>query len=136
MTTRLVKRPKIDPQNAAKDPLARLRQNVRTPVMPVSFAAAMAAFSAEHRRNNRSRGNRLRDAWELAVSQVAGVPRAAKDADVRARDGKVTVTVDNPALAHELGVVYRAALLAKMKEIDNRDTIIALTVKARSQRRK
>lgn len=136
MATRLVKRSRFEPQNAAKDPLTRLRQNARTPVMPVSFAAALDAFATEQRRNNRSRANRLRHAWELAIEQLPGVPAAAKDAELRSRDGRLTVTVDSPAMAHELGVVYRAALLAKLREIDDRDTIIDLTVKARSRRRK
>ncbi len=141
MVTRLVRRPKIDPQDVSKDPLERLRQNDRhTPVMPVSFAAALNAYIGEQRRNNRSRLQRLRNAWSLAVESVPGVnARAAEKADVRAvaKTGAMIVTVDNPALAHELGVVYREPLLARLRELlQGRDSISELQVKSRSRRRR
>lgn len=137
MATRLVKRTRTDPQHASKDPLERLRQNARAPLSPVSFAAAVNAYMLEQRRNNRSRLQRLRNAWELAVGQIPAISQAAAKADVRAvaKTGAMVVTVDNPALAHELGVVYRSVLLAKLRELlHGRDSISELTVKARSQR--
>ncbi len=139
MVTRLVRRSRTDPQTVSKDPLERLRQNSRAPAMPVSFAAALNVFLGEQRRNNRSRLQRVRNAWALAVEEVPGISPSAADADVRAvaRTGAVVVTVDNPALAHELGVVYREPLLAKMRELlKGRDSISELQVKTRSRRRR
>lgn len=138
MATRLVKRPRIDPATASKDPLERLRQNTRAPLAPVSFAAAVSAYMGEQRRNNRSRLQRLRNAWELAVEQIPAISESAGKADVRAvaKTGAMIVTVDNPALAHELGVVYRSILLAKLRELlHGRDSISELTVKSRGRRR-
>jgi hypothetical protein len=140
MVTRLVKRPRIDPQSVSKDPLGRLRQNDRrTPVMPVSFAAALNAYMGEQRRSNRSRLQRVRNAWVLAVESVPGVNPNAARADVRAvaKTGAIVVTVDNPALAHELGVVYREPLLARLRELlQGRDSISGLQVKTHTRRRK
>jgi hypothetical protein len=138
MATRLVRRPQNDPANAPKDALERLRRNTRTPLTPVSFAAAVNAYMLEQRRNNRSRLQRLRNAWELAVEQIPAISQTAAKADVRAvaKTGAMIVTVDNPALAHELGVVYRSILLAKLRELlHGRDSISELTVKARGKRR-
>jgi hypothetical protein len=140
MTTRLVRRPQISPQQASKDPLTRLRQNARTPVMPVPFAHALAVLLTEQKRVNRSRLLRLRSAWEMAIEQVRGVNvEAAKRADVRSvgKSGEVRVTVDNPAQAHELGVVYREKLLDAMRELlDGKDSISSLVIKAKPARRK
>jgi hypothetical protein len=141
MVTRLVRRPKTEPQSASKDPLERLRQNDRHALlMPVSFAAALNAYMGEQRRSNRSRLQRLRNAWALAIESVPGVnTHAAAKADVRAvaKTGAMIVTVDNPALAHELGVVYREPLLARLRELlKGRDSISELQVKSRSRRRK
>jgi hypothetical protein len=109
-------------------------------MMPVSFAAALNAYMGEQRRNNRSRLQRLRNAWLLAIEAVPGVnTHASAKADVRAvaKTGAMIVTVDNPALAHELGVVYREPLLARLRELlKGRDSISELQVKSRSRRRK
>jgi hypothetical protein len=137
MGNRLVKRARIDPQTASKEPLERLRQNTRTPLSPVSFAAALSAYIGEQRRNNRSRLQRVRNAWALAVESVPGVnAEPAAQADVRAvaKTGAIQVTVDNPALAHELGVVYRSALLERLRELlKGRDSVSGLTVKFRGR---
>jgi hypothetical protein len=140
MGNRLVKRTRVAPQTASKEPLERLRQNVRAPLLPVSFAAALSAYIGEQRRNNRSRLQRVRNAWLLAIESVPGVnATAAAQADVRAvaKTGAIHVTVDNPALAHELGVVYRNALLERLRELlKGRDSVSGLTIKSRGARRK
>lgn len=140
MATRLVKRTRIAPQDASKDPLERLRQNTRTPLMPVSFAAALTVYMGEQKRNNRSRLQRIRNAWLMAIEQVPGVnAQAAAAAEVRnvAKTGAVHATLDNPSLAHELGVVYKQALFDKMRELlHGRDTISELMIHSRGGRRK
>jgi hypothetical protein len=140
MGNRLVKRTRVAPQTASKEPLERLRQNVRAPLLPVSFAAALSAYIGEQRRSNRSRLQRVRNAWLLAIESVPGVnATAAAQADVRAvaKTGAIHVTVDNPALAHELGVVYRNALLERLRELlKGRDSVSGLTIKSRGARRK
>jgi hypothetical protein len=137
MTTRLVKRPRISPQQASKDPLERLRQNTRKPVLPVPFAQALSVLLTEQKRINRSRLQRIRAAWEMAIEQTPGLSEAAKRAEVRnvGKTGAVHVIVDSPALAHELGVVYRSALLACMRELlEGKDSISELVVKIRGRR--
>jgi len=141
MATRLVKRTPIQPENASKDPLQRLRDNNRAaPVMPVSFAKALSVWMAEQRKINRSRLSRVRNAWEVAIDSVPGLnAEAAKRADVRsvAKTGAVIVTVDSPTLAHELGVVYRGALLKKLRELlAGRDSVSDLKVRARARPRR
>jgi hypothetical protein len=135
MTTRLVRRPQISPKDAAKDPLERLRQNARNLLMPVPFAHALSVLLTEQRRVNRSRLLRLRGAWEMAVEQIPGLStEAANRADVRSvgKSGEVRVTVDSPALAHELGVVYREKLLDRMKALlEGKDSISNLVIKPR-----
>jgi hypothetical protein len=135
MSTRLVTRPKISPKDAAKDPLTRLRQNARSPLMPVPFAQALSVLLTEQRRVNRSRLLRLRGAWEMAIDQIPGLnAEAAKRADVRSvgKSGEVRVTVDSPALAHELGVVYREKLLDRMRALlEGKDSISNLVIKPR-----
>jgi hypothetical protein len=139
MTTRLVKRPRIDPRKSNPDPLKRLRQNKRTPLSPVPFAQALTALLAQQKRVSRSRLQRVRSAWALAVEQVAGVHSdAAKKAVIRSmsKTGVVKVTVNNPGLAHELGVVYREALLNKLRELlQGKDSISDLTVQSRGRRK-
>jgi hypothetical protein len=138
MTTRLVRRPKISPQQSAKDPLERLRQNTRRPVSPVPFAQALSVLLNEQKRVNRSRLQRIRAAWEMALEQTSGVSQAAKRAEVRsiAKSGAVRVIVDSPALAHELGVVYRDALLDRMRALlQGKDSISELQVKTGSHRK-
>lgn len=138
MTTRLVKRPKISPQQASKDPLERLRQNARKPVLPVPFAQALTVLLTEQKRVNRSRLQRIRAAWEMAVEQINGLSEAAKRAEVRnvSKTGAVHVVVDSPALAHELGVVYRNRLLELMRELlAGKDSVSELVVKPRGGRR-
>jgi len=138
MTTRLVKRPKISPQQASKDPLERLRQNARTPVLPVPFAQALTVLLTEQKRVNRSRLQRIRAAWEMAVEQTPGLSAAARRAEVRSigKTGAVQVLVDSPALAHELGVVYRGALLACMRELlQGKDSVSELVVKLHGRRK-
>lgn len=138
MTTRLVKRPKISPQQSSKDPLTRLRENTRKPLPPVPFAHALSIHLNEQKRINRSRLQRVRGAWEMAIDQVPGIHReAAAKAEVRSisKTGAVKVTVTNPGLVHELGVVYREALLAKLRELlEGKDSISDLQVHARGRR--
>jgi hypothetical protein len=135
MTTRLVKRSRVDPKDAAKDPLTRLRQYARKPVMPVPFAQALTVLMADQKRLNRSRLLRLRAAWEMAIDQISGLNHeAAKRAELRSvgKSGEVRVTVDSPALCHELGVVYRDQLLRRMRALlEGKDAISALVIKPR-----
>ncbi|MBZ0137153.1 MAG: hypothetical protein K8I27_12365 [Planctomycetes bacterium] len=135
MATRLVKRPKIDPRNASADPLTRLREGVRKPVMPVSFAQALNVLLVDQKRVNRSRLQRLREAWEMAVDQVDGISKeAAKKAEISSvnKTGAVLVNVSNPGLAHELGVVYREPLLSKLRELlHGKDAVSDLTVRVK-----
>jgi hypothetical protein len=140
MAQRLVKREPQDPHNAPSGLLQRLRANNRgAPVMPVSFAQALSTWMAEQRKVNRSRLMRVRAAWEMAIEQVPGINvEAARRASVRsvAKTGAVIVTVDHPGLAHELGVVYRGALLAKLRELlAGRDSVSDLKVSARARGR-
>ena len=139
MTTRLVKRPKISPQQASKEPLERLRQNTRRTVMPVPFAQALSVLLTEQRQINRSRLQRFRAAWEMALEQISGVSaEAAKRAEVRSvgKSGAVRVVVDSPALMHELGVVYRNKLLETMRALlDGKDSISDLQVQTRGRRK-
>ena len=138
MKTRLVKRHQIDPKKAAKEPLQRLRQNARSTVMPVSMAHAMSALLTEQKRVNRSRLQRFRNAWELAVDETPGLSEGAKAAEVRSigKTGEVLVHVISPALAHELGVVYREALLAKLRELlHGKDSVSNLVVKTHGRRK-
>ncbi|MCA8912203.1 MAG: hypothetical protein KDB82_10890 [Planctomycetes bacterium] len=139
MTTRLVKRPRIDPRKSDKDPLKRLRQNTRTPLVPVPFAQALTVLLSEQKKVNRSRLQRVRGAWEMAIQQIEGIhAAAAKQAEVRSvsKTGVVKVTVGNPGLAHELGVVYRETLLAKMRELlQGKDSVSDLVVQSRGRRK-
>ncbi|MCA8916926.1 MAG: hypothetical protein KDB90_16155 [Planctomycetes bacterium] len=138
MTTRLVRRPKISPQQSAKDPLERLRQNTRRPVMPVPFAQALSVLLTDQKRVNRSRLQRIKAAWEIALEQTPGVSKAAKRAEVMsiAKSGAIRVTVDSPALAHELGIVYREALLERMRALlQGKDSISELLVKTGGRRK-
>lgn len=140
MTKRLVYKPRVTPRESAADPLERLRQNARRrPAMPVSFAGALSVLLADQKRINRSRLQRVRSAWEMALDSVPGVhANAARNAEVRSisKTGEVRVTVRNPGLAHELGVVYRKALLNRMRELlQGKDSISDLVVKARGRRR-
>lgn len=139
MTTRLVKRPQISPQKSSKDPLTRLRENTRKPLAPVPFAQALTVLLGEQKRVNRSRLQRVRGAWTMAIEGVPGVHAdAAKKAEAASvsKTGSLKVVVSNPGLAHELGVVYREALLAKMRELlTGKDSISSLTVQCRSRRK-
>ena len=139
MTTRLVKRPQISPQKSSKDRLTRLRENTRKPLSPVPFAQALTVLLSEQKRVNRSRLQRVRGAWAIAVDETQGVHTdAAKKAEVVSvsKTGSVKVVVGNPGLAHELGVVYRGALLAKMRELlTGKDSISDLSVQCRSRRK-
>ena len=138
MATRLVKRLQIDPRKASADPLSRLRDNARKP-MPVPFAQALTVLLTEQKRVNRSRLQRLRGAWEIAIAQVDGINvEAAKKASLRsvAKTGEVLVNLSNPGLAHELGVVYREPLLLKLRELLNgKDSISDLKVKVKRTRK-
>lgn len=135
MAARLVKRKRTKPQDAATDPLERAREN--NPArrsQPVSFAHAMNALMIEQRKVNRSRLQRLRAAWEMAVEGVKGLSPAAKYAEVRslAKSGEVQVTVYNPSIAHEVGVVYKAAILKQLREIlTGKDSVSGIKVKTK-----
>lgn len=138
MKTRLVKRPRIDPKHAATEPLQRLRQNARAKAMPVSMAQALSVYLVDQKRVNRSRLQRLRAAWELAIEDTDGLSEAAKTAEIRniSKTGEVLIQVGSPALAHELGVVYREVLLNKLRELlQGKDSISNLAVKCHGRRK-
>lgn len=135
MGKRLVKRLRVTPKNAAVDPLERAREN--NPArrsQPVSFAHALNALMVEQKRVNRSRLQRLRAAWEMAVDNVRGLSSAAKRAEIRslAKTGEVQITVAGASLQHEVGVVYKQALLKQMRELlEGKDSISGLKVKTK-----
>lgn len=140
MANRLVRKPKTEPRRSAADPLERLRQNARRrPAMPVSMARALTALMSEQKRVNRSRLQRVRGAWQIAIDETDGVhENAAKSAEVRSvsKTGEVRVTVRNPGLAHELGVVYRKVILERMRELlQGKDSISNLVVRPSGRRR-
>lgn len=107
--------------------------------MPVPFAQALTVLLTEQKRVNRSRLQRLRGAWDMAVEQVEGINgEAARRAEVRSvgKTGAVHVIVGNPGLAHELGVVYRDPLLNKLRELlEGKDSVSELTVKVKRTRK-
>lgn len=134
MATRLVKRARKTPSETAKDPLQRARDNYpRRVSMPVSMAHAMNAFLEETRKLNKSRRARLQGALELALAEIPGLDVAPGAAWVakEGKDGVVHIGVDGPTLAHELGVVYKAALLGKLRELlKGKDSLADLSVRA------
>lgn len=138
MATRLVKRTRKTPAEAAKEPLQRLRENYpRRSTQPVSMAAAVAAFLDEYRKLNKSRRTRLQGALELALAEIPGLEVAAGQVQVGSvgKDGVVHVTVASGALAHELGVVYKRELLEKMRALlQGKDSLAGITVKAAARR--
>ena len=107
--------------------------------MPVPFAQALTVLMGEQKRINRSRLQRLRGAWEMAIEQVEGISLdAARQAEVRSvsKTGAMFVTVSNPGLAHELGVVYREPLLRKLRSLlEGKDSVSELTVKVKRTRK-
>jgi hypothetical protein len=139
MATRLVKRARVTPKKSASEPLERLRENApRRRSAPVSFACALSALMKERTRVNRSRRTRVQRAWEMALLDVSGLAEdSARHTQVwGAKGGVVNVAVDSPALAHELGVVYKAQLLAAMQALlDGKDTITGLIIRPRGGRR-
>ncbi|MBX3473971.1 MAG: hypothetical protein KF754_06270 [Planctomycetes bacterium] len=138
MANRLVKRTRKTPLETSKDPLQRARDNYpRRVSMPVSMAHAMNAFLEESRKVNKSRRARLQGALELALLEIPGLQGVGSRAQVAniSKDGTVNVVVDSPTLAHELGVVYKAALLNKLRELlKDKDSLAGITVRtARKQ---
>ena len=106
--------------------------------MPVPFAQALSVLLTDQKRVNRSRLQRIKAAWEIALEQTPGVSKAAKRAEVMsiAKSGAIRVTVDSPALAHELGIVYREALLERMRALlQGKDSISELLVKTGGRRK-
>ncbi len=134
MVTRLVKRSRTAPMESAKDPLLRARENYpRRSAQPVSMAAALSAYLDEARKVNKSRRGRMQGALALALAEIAGLEHVGDRAHVFSvgKDGTLHIGVENPTLAHELGVVYKAALLAKLRELlDGKDALAGITVKA------
>lgn len=138
MANRLVKRTRKTPLETSKDPLQRARDNYpRRVSMPVSMAHAMNAFLEESRKVNKSRRARLQGALELALLEIPGLQGVGNRAQVAniSKDGTVNIVVDSPTLAHELGVVYKAALLNKLRELlKDKDSLAGITVRtARKQ---
>lgn len=138
MANRLVKRTRKTPLETSKDPLQRARDNYpRRVSMPVSMAHAMNAFLEESRKVNKSRRARLQGALELALLEIPGLQGVGSRAQVAniSKDGTVNIVVDSPTLAHELGVVYKAALLNKLRELlKDKDSLAGITVRtARKQ---
>ncbi|MCC6573124.1 MAG: hypothetical protein IT462_04970 [Planctomycetes bacterium] len=134
MARRLVSKRRQTANATAQDPLLRLRQMRPVAVrLPVSFAEALTAYTAEQRRDNRSRRHRVNRAWIEALDSVLGA--YGRDYGGRSQvqtvaNGLVKVGVDSPALAHELGVVNRRALLERLQELlKGLETIVDLTVR-------
>lgn len=140
MVTRLVKRTSTAPGQSAKDPLQRLRENYpRRSAQPVSMAAALSAYLTEARKLNKSRRSRIAGALALALAEIPGLEGVGDRAHVFSigKDGVVHIGVDNPTLAHELGVVYKAALLAKLRELlSGKDSLAGITVRASAKHKK
>lgn len=140
MATRLVKRTRKTPAEAAKEPLARLRENYpRRSSQPVSMAAAVTAYLTEFRKLNKSRRTRLQGALELALAEIPGIEVAPGQVQVGSvgKDGTVHITVASGALAHELGVVYKRELLGKMRQLlQGKDSLAGITVKTAARRLK
>jgi hypothetical protein len=138
MATRLVKRTRKTPAEAAKEPLQRLRENYpRRSTQPVSMAAAVTAYLAEFRKLSKSRRTRLQGALELALADIPGLEIAPGHVHVGSvgKDGMVHITVDSPTLAHELGVVYKRELLDNMRQLlQGKDSLAGITVKAAARR--
>lgn len=106
--------------------------------MPVSFACALSALMKDRSSVNRSRRVRVQRAWEMALREVSGLTAnlARHTQVVSTSGGLVRIAVDSPALAHELGVVYKAKLLARMQALlAGKDTITGLAIRARGGRR-
>lgn len=134
MANRLVRRSYKTPVQASKDPLERLRENYpRRASQPVSMAQAVSAFLGEFRKLNKSRRARIQGALELALGDLPDVGGDATHARVDniSKDGVVHVTVEGSTLAHEIGVVYKAALLQKMRALlQGKDSLAGIVVKA------
>ncbi|MBE7490706.1 MAG: hypothetical protein HS108_02920 [Planctomycetes bacterium] len=134
MANRLVKRAPKAPLVAPKDPLQRARDNYpRRVAMPVSMAQAMSVFLDEARKLNKSRRARIQGALEIALAEIPGLAGVRDRIKVGGVDkgGTVQLVVDGPTLAHELGVVYKAALLDKLRRLlQGKDSLAGITVKA------
>jgi hypothetical protein len=134
MASRLVKRVRKAPSETSKDPLQRARDNYnRRVALPVSMAHAMSAFLDEARKVNKSRRARLQGALELALAELPGLQDVGDRAHIASigKDGTVHIAVDSPTLAHELGVVYKLALLNKLRDLlHGKDSLSGITVKA------
>ena len=133
MPTRLVKRGRPEPGKAATDPLDRLRENApRRVPLPVSMAEAMSAVMAERRKLNRSKRTRVARAFYIALEELG--LKAPQGTEVYAvKDGTVRIGTTSPAVAHQLGVVYRAELLKGMQRLlEGKDTLLRLAVKPKA----
>lgn len=134
MANRLVKRTRKAPSETSKEPLQRARDNyTRRVALPVSMAHALNAFLDENRKLNKSRRGRFQGALELALAEIPGLEGVGDRAHVASigKDGTVHIGVEGPTLAHELGVVYKAALLNKLRELlHGKDSLAGITVKA------
>jgi hypothetical protein len=135
MTSRLVSRARKPRQITAKSELERLRQ-LRTPavVLPATFAQGLAALNEEERHFNKSRKARLARAWSEALELLFGERASEIAAHCVVRGsfgGKLRVSTDSPALAHELGRVRQQDLLARLRELlTQKETLLGLEVRA------
>lgn len=134
MARRLVSKFNKTAPSTVSGPLSRLRQMRPAAVhMPVSFAQALTAYSAEQRRDNRSRRHRVNRAWAEALEAVLG--EAGRDygrrCEVRSvAQGVIRVAADSAALAHLLGVVNRRSLLDQLRLLlKGKESVVDLTVR-------
>lgn len=134
MATRLVKRARKAPAETSKDPLQRARDNYpRRVSLPVSMAHAMNALLDETRKLNKSRRARLQGALAIALGDIPGLENVGEAAQIVNVDksGVVHIAVSGSTLAHELGVVYKTALLNKLRELlHGNDSLAGIVVKA------
>lgn len=134
MATRLVKRARKAPAETSKDPLQRARDNYpRRVSLPVSMAQAMNALLDETRKLNKSRRARLQGALSIALGDIPGLEAVGDRAQIVNVDktGVVHIAVNGSTLAHELGVVYKSALLNKLRELlHGKDSLAGIVVKA------
>ena len=101
--------------------------------MPVSFATALGAYNTEQKRDNKSRRHRVNRAWAEALMSVMGENGRGYAGRCQVQSvaaGVVKVGVDNSSLAHELGVVYRRALLERLRELlKGEESLLDLSVR-------
>jgi hypothetical protein len=70
----------------------------------------------------------------MVIEGIPGLSNRAMSAEIRslAKSGEVQVTVNNPSLAHEIGVVYKSEILEQLRELlEGKDSIAGLKVKTK-----